>query len=393
VQSAATLITQAEDRVGISDTDTFVRANLERLVAALTSTSGLSAEGFAGAERALSMDTVNRLEGLRWLRKFPEIDREPIESPIFLMGLPRSGTTYLQYLFDCDPRFRQIRTWEALTPFPPAGGDPVAAEHRRANWAARRRQMTPDVPGFEALHLYDEDGSEECHAFLEQSFGAAGLNNLYRVPDYFDYLLDSADLEASYRVHRRQLQLLQWRQPRRSWTLKYPNHVLAIPEILRVYPDARLVMTHRDPVQCLASIANLTARLREPRCGGPVDKHDVGRHMHHFLGRHIERILQAADGPCAQRIVHVDYYALVDDPVTQVRDIHARLGIDSPEPVLQSIAEWRRLNPKNARGANAYDCAGFGLDEAALAEEFSGYMGRFGIPREHDGLARARPHG
>ncbi len=393
---AAALLARAEDLVGISDSDTFVHGNLERLLEALESGSRMSTEGFAGAERALLMDTVNRLEGIRWLRDFPEIALEPVSEPIFLMGLPRSGTTYLQYLFDCDERFRQLRTWEALTPFPPPGGDPDAAQARRASWAERRRQMAPDVPGFEALHLYDEDGSEECHALLEQSFGAAGLNNLYRVPDYFDYLLDEADLAASYRVHKRQLQLLQWRQPRRPWTLKYPNHVLAIPEIFEVYPDARMVMTHRDPVQTLASIANLSTRLREARCDAPIDRHDVGRHMRHFVRRHIDRILNAVDGPCSDRIVHVDYYALVADPVAVMMDVHARLGIDSPEPVLRAVADWRRANPKNARGANPYTAAGFGLDEQAIAKEFADYMERFGIPRERDGLSRwgggAYPH-
>ncbi len=385
---AATLLVRAEEEVGISDSDAFVRANLERLIDALEATSGMSAEGFAGAERALLMDTINRLEGLRWLRDYPEIGRERVEQPVFLMGLPRSGTTYLQYLFDCDERFRQIRTWEALTPWPPPGGDPAGAEDRRASWAERRRQVSADVPGFEALHLYDEDGSEECHAFLEQSFGAAGLNNLYRVPEYFDYLLDEADLSASYRVHQRQLQLLQWRQPRRPWTLKYPNHVLAIPQILQVYPDARLVMTHRDPVQALASIANLSKRLRQTRCDGAVDRADVGRHMRHFVRRHIDRIMAAVAGPHGDRIVHVDYYALVDDPVAVILDIHARLGIDSPEEVLRAVADWRRANPKNARGANPYSCAEFALDEEAIAEEFSDYMGRFDIPRESAGLAR-----
>jgi hypothetical protein len=249
--------------------------------------------------------------------------------------------------------------------------------------------MAPEVPGFESLHLYDEDGSEECHAFLEQSFGAAGLNNLYRVPDYFDYLLDEADLAASYRVHRRQLQLLQWRQPRRPWTLKYPNHLLAIPEILQVYPDARLVMTHRDPVQTLASIANLSARLRDARCDGPVDRRDVGRDMRHFVRRHIDRLMSAVDGPYGDRIVHVDYYALVDDPAAVMPAIHAGLGIESPASVRRAVAEWHGANPKNARGANLYGCAEFGLDEDALAEEFRDYRDRFDIPRESEGLARS----
>jgi hypothetical protein len=248
--------------------------------------------------------------------------------------------------------------------------------------------MAPSVPGFEALHLHDEDGSEECHALLEQSFGAAGLNNLYRVPEYFDYLLEEADLAASYRVHRRQLQLLQWQCPHRPWVLKYPNHVLAIPQLLQVYPDARLVMTHRDPVQTLASLANLTARLRAARCGRPVDPAEVGRDMRYFVRRHIDRILQSVAGPAGARIVHVDYYALVRDPATVMAGIHAGLGLDSPGAVLDDVAAWRQANPPHARGANAYCCDEFGLDEREIAAEFADYRERFAIPGEAEGLGR-----
>lgn len=388
--NASQILAEAEARVGISDSEPFVRENLERLVAAINTEAMLSADGSAGAHRALVADAVNRLEGLKWLQMFPEIADEPIDRPVFLMGLPRSGTTYFQYLFDCDSRFRLIRTWEALTPSPPQGVDPAAAEERRATWAERRRQLVPEVEGFDALHLHDEDGSEECHAFLEQSYGAAGLNNLYRVPSYFDYLLDEADLEASYRVHKRQLQLLQWRTERKPWALKYPNHLLAVQEILRVYPDARFVMTHRDPIQTLASISKMSFKLRSARSEEAVDKCDIGSYMTHFVQRHIDRIMATVDGPGGDRIIHVDYYALLRDPVTEMLKVHHQLGIDSPGEVCQAVADWHRANPKNARGANEYGFGEYGLPESALEEQFGDYMQRFTIPRETVGLARAR---
>lgn len=386
VLNATELLAEAESLVGIADSDTFVRANLQRLVTALNTESLMSDDGFTSARAALLHDTVNRLEGLKWVQEFPEIASEPIESPVFLMGLPRSGTTYFQYLFDCDSRFRLIRTWEAMAPFPPAGADPEAARHRRAEWAERRRQFAPQVEGFEAMHLHDEDGSEECHAFLEQSFGAAGLNNIFRVPGYFDYLLDEADLEASYRVHKRQLQLLQWRSECKPWALKYPNHVLAVNEIVKVYPDAQFVITHRDPIQTLASISKLTFMLRKGRSQEPVDKHEVGRHMTHFIKRHIDRIMAATDGPHGDRISHVDYYALVRNPVQEMQAVHRALGIESPDEVCRAVADWHRANPKNARGANEYTAAEYGLDEDELHQLFGEYMRRFNIPRESEGL-------
>jgi hypothetical protein len=385
--NADEIIAEAERKVGIADPEAFVRRNLERLVTALGRTFPMSAEGEARVREMLLIDSVNRLESLKWLGDHPEIGDEPIEAPVFLMGLPRSGTTYFQYLFDRDRRFRLIRTWESIMPSPPPGSDPASVTARRAAWIEMQKARG-HFEGFEALHLYDEDGSDECHAFLEQSYGAAGLQNLYRVPEYFDYLLDEADLEGTYRVHRRQLQALQWRSERKPWALKYPNHVLAMDEILRVYPGARMVMTHRDPLQTLASICKMTAGLRGTRSAGPVDPHEVGRDMLHFIARHVDRIMAFDAGPKGDRVVHVDYYALVADPVRALREIHRQLGIDTPEEVAAAVGSWHAANPKNARGRNDYALAQYGLDEAAVAGRFEAYMARFAIPRERDGLAR-----
>src|SRR5208282_2352449 len=141
--------------------DPSVRTNLTRLVETLNREGGLSAEGVELTQRHFSFDTVNRLEGLKWLRDYPEIADEVIEAPVFLMGLPRSGTTYFQYLFDRDERFRLIRTWESLTPSPPPGFDHESALRRKAEWAERRRRDHPTFEGFDALHLIDEGGSDE----------------------------------------------------------------------------------------------------------------------------------------------------------------------------------------------------------------------------------------
>jgi hypothetical protein len=386
--NADEIIAEAEAAVGVSDSDTGVRGNLARLVAAIAETGRQPPEGLARTRAALLRDTVARLEGLKWVRDHPEIADQPIDAPVFLAGLPRSGTTYFQYLFDRDPRFRLIRTWESLTPFPPPGADPASAERRKAEWAELRHKISPPFEGFDALHLVDQDGSDECHAFLEQSFGAAGLNNLYRVPGYFDYLLDEADLALTYRIHKRQLQLLQWHSPAKPWALKYPNHVIAMQQILEVYPDARLVMTHRDPLQALASICKMTFNLRAMRGGGEIDKHEVGRDMLHFIGRHIDRILEFDRGADGGRVVHVDYYALVADPVAEMRRIHAGIGIDTPPDVAEAVGAWQRANPKNARGRNDYTLGEYGLDAATVAERFGDYIRRFAIPSEQEGLAR-----
>jgi hypothetical protein len=384
---AAAIVVEAESRVGIADPDALdVRRNLEHLVSSINAEAGLSVSGEAATHAALVKRTAQRLDGCKWLRDFPEIGAERIAAPVFLTGLPRSGTTLLQYLFDRDPRFRLIRTWEANEPSPPPAFDPVSAR-RRSVEEARRRQSHA-VPGFAALHLSDAEGPEECHAFLEQSHAAAGFHNLFDVPSYVDFLMRALDLEAAYRTHRRQLQLLQWRSPPSRWALKYPNHVIAMDAILAVYPDARFVMTHRDPVQTLASISKLTQRLRESRAGKPADPHRVGRQMSQFVRRHIDRIMAFSRTTAGARVIHVDYYRLVDDPAAAMTEVHAALGVDTPDAVYEAVCDWHRRNPKGARGSNPYALEEFGLDDEAVAAQFADYVRHFSIPRESVGSAR-----
>ena len=385
--NAAAIIDEAEDKVGLPNSEPAVRRNLERLVQSLNDEAGLSPAGASLTHKQFVADQVNRLEGLKWLRNFPEIAQETISAPVFLMGLPRSGTTYFQYLFDRDVRFRLIRTWQSMAPNPPAGADPASVVTRRAAWRESRKNY-PTFEGFDALHLYDQDGTDECHAYLQQSYGAAGLHNLFRVPGYFDYLMDDLDFAQTYSIHKRQLQLLQWKLEEKPWALKYPNHVVAMDEILQVYPDARFVMTHRDPLQTLASISKMSFNLRGLRTEAPVDPMEVGRNMVHFVQRHIDRIMAFDRGAHGGRVVHVDYYALVKDPVAEMRKIHAGIGLDTPGAIAQSVGDWHRDNPKNARGKNDYTLEQWGLNEAAIAEQFGDYMRRFDIPREQTGLAR-----
>lgn len=387
--NAARIVAKAENRVGAADTDVTLKPNLERLIASLNEDARLPQAGEAGARAWIMSRTMDRLEGLKWLGAYPEIADEQIVAPVFLTGLPRSGTTYFQYLFDADARFRSIRTWESMSPNPPPGFDSASVTRRKAEEKQRRQAARPKIDNFEALHFVDKDGPDECHAFLEQSYAAAGYHNLFRVPGYFDFLVDALDFETAYGIHKRQLQLLQWRTPRPRWALKYPNHVLAMDDILKVYPDARFVMTHRDPVQTLASIAKMSLKLREIRYDEPIDPLLVGAQMLHFVQRHIVRIMEFSGGPNANLVTHVDYYQLLEDPAGVMLDVHKSLGIASPEPVRNAVAEWRARNPKNARGANDYSPDQFGLDTEAAAEQFGAYMQRFNIPRERAGLARA----
>jgi hypothetical protein len=388
VLDAGAIIAEAEAQTGVKDPETQFQPNLEALVASLNNDGTLSARGEPGVHRHLVDRAVERLEAVRWVHDFPEIAGEIIADPVFLCGLPRSGTTYFQYLFDHDPRFRLIRTWESITPSPPPGYDAASVVKRKAEEQEKRRAaMDGGIEGFDALHLMDVDGPDECHAFLEHSYGGAGFQNLYDVPTYFDYLMDRLDFVATYQVHKRQLQLLQWRMGQPRWAVKYPNHVIAMKEIMAVHPTARFVMTHRDPVQTLASICKMTLTLRRVRYDS-VDPHRVGAQMRHFIQRHIDRIMEFARSPGEDRVTHVDYYRVADNPAAVIEEVHESLGIETPPEVRNAVADWREQNPKGARGVNAYSIEQFGLNADEIAEQYGDYMRYFDIPREHEGVKR-----
>jgi hypothetical protein len=385
--SADRVQAEAEARVGMSDPERDQFApNLAAIVESANAEGRLSPTGLARTHGELVGALANKLETLRWIGQHPDIQHETIERPILLTGLPRSGTTYFLYLFDRDPALRLLRSWEAARPCPPPAAYPDTIAPRIAASQAISDAMRASVPGADAIHLSDPDGPEECHSILTQTFAQAGFYNYLRVPSYFDYLLDHADLAATYRVHKRQLQLLQWRAPARRWTLKYPNHLLGLRSIVEVYPDAQFLITHRDPVQTLASLCKLTLTFRAMNTQAS-DPHEIGRQMRYFVRRHIDRLMAfEAETSAAKaeraRMVHVDYYRLVDAPEVVLSEIYPKIGVDMSPAVRRDIAEWRARNPKGKRGVHRYGLDEFGLSAGEVAEEFAFYTRYFDIPRE-----------
>jgi hypothetical protein len=356
--------------------------NFARLIAALNNDGGQSEEGFALSKSEMLRLLRNRLEVRAWTKRHPEILEEPIARPIFLMGLPRSGTTFLQNLFDHDDGLRLMRTWETLRPCPPPAAEPDSVRLRIDAADRFLNRWRIDVENFDATHLMDVTGPDECAHIMSMAFAQAGFQNYVKVPSYFDWLLAEADFKAAYGLHKTVLQLLQWRAPRRRWVLKYPNHMLAVADIRAVYPDAVCIATHRDPAQTLASLCALTEQYRAARYGAN-DRHELGREMLHFVTAHINRFLAYRDSAGGDEgIIDVDYYRLVAQPVSTVAGIYERTGMVMPDTVRTRLAAWTAANPKGKRGRHEYGLADYSLDAAAADVVFASYRRRFGVPRE-----------
>jgi len=360
------------------------RSNLELLVECINGEAGLTPAASSGTEGALALALRNRVEVSDWLRRFPEIAKEQIEAPLVLTGLPRSGTTYFQYLFDPEPSMRMLRHWEGIRPCPPPAFDPESA-HRRLEHAQERFRRSQDHElrsEIAKIHLMDPDGPEECLAIIDQTFGNVGHYWTYRVPTYFARCLDTVDLRACYAHHKAVLQLLQWRAEPRRWVLKWPCHLVALSELLDVYPDASFVVTHRDPVRALASNCSLAALLRRSTAE-QVDLHEIGRQMRDMVLAYLQRLV-AFDEQFGDtgRIAHVDYATVVEQPETVMTEVFEQFGLELTPTVRDSIVAWRRDNPPGKRGTHAYALDDYGLDAGEVAEQYAFYIDRFAVPTE-----------
>jgi hypothetical protein len=364
------------------------RDNLEVLVDCMNREAALTDAGVEVNVAMLAVAMRNRMEVDRYLADEPEVERSTLASPIFLTGLPRSGTTYFQYLFDQDPDLRMLRTWEGDRPVPPPALDAASVQRRReASAEAKRRSREATGRKIDALHLTDVDGPQECLAILDQTFVNPGLLWTMSVPGYLDHLLTTADLTAAYEHHARVLTLLQHGGPARRWTLKWPCHLLALDAIAAVHPDARFVVTHRDPVQALASNCSLTHVLRAGTSPN-ADPVQIGRDMLRLVREHVDRLVafDRADADAGRsRVVHVDYYRLVESPESVMPAVFDALGLDWTDAVDERIRTWRAENPKGKRGSHDYALEDYGLTRDAVAEAFAPYVERFDIPSEGAG--------
>jgi hypothetical protein len=376
----ATALTDARD-----PDPTHFRDNLDAVVRSMNEEAELTPAGLQGALSQLVPALRNRVEVDRYVADQPEIDSSTIDAPIFLTGLPRSGTTYFQYLFDQDSRLRMLRTWEGERPVPPPAVDPESARTRIAQSEERARAVSGAAGRkIDAFHLTDVEGPQECLAILDQTFVNPGLLWVMSIGGYLEYLLHEADLVAAYEYHARVLKLLQWGSESRRWALKWPCHLLALDAIAEVHPGARFVVTHRDPVQALASNCSLTHMLRSGTSPS-ADPRQIGRDMLELVRQHVDRLVAfdiAEEASGRSRLVHVDYYELVDDPAAVMPSVFERVGLEWTGEVDERVRTWREENPKGKRGTHEYRLDDYGLDRDAVTAAFAAYTERFEIPSE-----------
>jgi hypothetical protein len=319
-------------------------------------------------------------------KALPKISRQPIPEPLFIVGLPRSGTTLLHTLLACDPNHRAPLTWEVMEPSPPTSEN-EDARIRRAEKKLSYLQWL--APTFQRVHAIGAKLPQECVSLMSPTFLSDQFDTMYYVPSYRIWFLNQ-NLLPAYRYHRCFLQHLQKRQRARRWILKAPAHMSALPTLLSVYPDARFVQTHRDPLQAIASVSSLIAILRRV-FSEHVDPLQIGRDAIRYWSEALLVFLHERDRLLRGRICDVRYSDIRRDPIAAIRRVYRYFGWSLSLEAERRMRIALANQPRRQHGFHRYHPAQFGLDKAPEAQLFGHYCERFGLipPLEIEETERA----
>lgn len=365
--SPGDLLQTATAKTGLDDFgDDSFREGFEILVTSLRDEGRLNARGETFIYGRVLLHLRQRLHVEDWYRRHPEIDDESIEAPVFGIGLPRTGSTALSFLLAQDPDIRYLHSWEAAEPCPPPstvhGDDPRIPPDVVAPWAGSRHHVPQDP-----------NGPMECLDLMALDFTSQIFQAYAHIPSYSAWLLDRADFTSTYAYERRVLKLLQWGQPTLPWRLKSPAHVLSLNYLATAFPDARFVMTHRDPTDVLLSVADVYADI----VGGfsdHVDRRYLGELNVHQWSVGMERTCAFRDAGGDGRFFDIDFRAMADDPVGEVRRMYDWLGEPVSDEFEAGMRAWWAHNSENREPSAKADPEDFGLDFKRIRPLFASYV-------------------
>lgn len=381
-EARAALGLDAAAGVGAIDGDDRFLEPLQVACAALEEEARLTLLGRWITRRYLLRLLEVRFQLAAYVASDPGVRDEDVHRPLVVTGAPRTGTTILYGLLACDPAFRVPEGWELLRPVPPPDPAHVPDPGRLALADAELRLMPSVSSGLDAIHEYSGRMPKECLSAMSFAFLTEELTVRYHVPSYAEHLR-RADMAPAYEMHRLVLQVLQRRWGPTQWVLKSPVHLAALPTLLSVYPDARLVVTHRDPLTVLPSVSSLAATLRLAH-SDDVDMTDLGRYHAELYGRYLDGLVDADEQGLLDpgRTHHGSYADFAAHPMGSVEATYESLGLELHPDVARSMAQHLAAKPKGHRGEHRYSFDDLGLDRADERARFARYTDHFDVPQE-----------
>lgn len=313
----------------------------------------------------------------------PEIDDELIDRPVIVTGLPRSGTSITFELLAQDPQFGSPRQWEIMFPCPPPERASYLSDPRIARCEHLVTQWNRVVPTYASMHEMGANIPNECIVAMSCTFMTENLPGQFQIPSYNAWFYQQ-ELDEPYAYYKRMLKLLQWRNPRRHWLLKSPSHLGNLPVLFRTFPDARVVVTHRDPVVAQASVTNLLGTLYWMRSSKPFDARAFENLMTPESGAArldgVIDLLESGAVPRAQ-IHNFRYVDLITDPLRAIGELYGELGLELTDAAATGMRDYLAHKPQGKFGKHRYS-VGEQAENARKRAFFRRYQQYFDCPDE-----------
>lgn len=373
------ILQQAQQASGTSSTllDEHTLEGLEMFVSSANREADLSPDGDKRLAGLIIAALTNRLRVEEYLLQHPDILEQPIEKPMFVFGFPRTGTTLTINLLNEDPARRCFLRWEAFQSVPPPKRGEFRNDPRyiaeQAKIDAALQQSTESA----AVHHEDADSPTECQLSMAQTMCSQVYEALVHVPRYRQWFLNTSYL-PSFRYHKKLLQLLQSEAPGR-WTLKNPWHPLFLNDLHTVYPDAQLVMNHRDPVAMVGSACSMINRVRTPFTKH-VNKKVIAETLLDTFDVMLKRTLDYKAQHGDESIYDIHYDKLMENPIGEIKKLYERFEEPFSAQAEQAMAAFLARNPQGRFGNHRYQLEDYGLSEAQIRERFSDYCRQFNFP-------------
>jgi hypothetical protein len=344
---------------------------LAELLESYESDADLTPVGRRAARAGLRGALAARLLCEAGWRAHPEHAAVPIERPIFVTGLPRSGTTALHRLLAADPVHQGLELWLAEVPQPRPPRDTWAANAAFQRIQAAYAQHHVEHPEFMGVHYIAADTVEECWQLLRQAMRSVAFECLAHLPAYSAWL-QRQDWTRPYCRHRRSLQLIGLHDAGRRWVLKNPSHLFALDALLAAYPDALVIQTHRQPATVIGSMCSLAAHATEG-WSGAFTRTVIGADQLELWARGLEEFAAARARHNPAQFLDIDYADFTADPVGTVESVYAHFGLAYSGGAADAIrALHAAAGPDGGRPAHRYSLADFGLTAEQVNERFGG---------------------
>jgi len=380
-----TLLDTAMQRSGgLSDFgDSTFRPALDILVQSINQEGKLSATGAHIFSERLIESLITRLTFERQLKAHPEILDEPLDNPVFIIGLPRTGTTMLHRVLASDSRFYTPLWWEVRFPVPMPASAMDAEDPRIALAKAEVKMMLDAMPELLTMHPIDAELPDEEVVLMEHSFLSA-MYAYANIPTYTRWLGEQ-DTTPAYIYLKKQLQFLQWQKRQRGqqaerWILKSPHHIHALEALFKVFPDAKIIQTHRDPLETIPSMSSFAHTIWNIY-SDEANPCDAAKLWSAKFARGMNDAIKVREHIPDDRFLDVWYLDAVKSPIEVARSIYPFIDMPLTATAVQQMHDWVNRNQRDQRAPHMYSLEKMGLDKVQLERDFKQYREQYILPR------------